>query len=86
MTTKKSTVKTKQKKSKDAIAIPLDRITEPKRKIPPYHPAGIIQIDGEDILPPDYNTGIYQQYTPEQVRQRTPQYNTIPFNRDTKNH
>jgi len=80
--------KSKAKPKEKIIPIPLEEIAKqtepPKRKIPPYHPAGLIKIDGEDILPPDYNTGIYEQYTPEQVRQWTPQYNIVPYNKNTK--
>ena len=51
MTTKKSTAKTKRKKSKETITIPIDltKPAEPKRKIPSYHVVEIIQIE-EDIF------------------------------------
>jgi len=78
LTTKKK-ISTKRKKSKEdpVLALPIDSITSPEEKVKPrpYHPAGIIQIDGEDILPADYSTGVYDVYSPETLESIS--HNTI---------
>lgn len=84
---KKKTV-SKKKKLQNSFTVktnlPQPNITYPisskkpeTKKQRPFHAVGVMQTQQESS---SYNTGAYQRFTPEQIREHIPQYQVVPYN------
>jgi len=76
-----STVKTKTNlpQPKLTTSYPISSKKSKTKRQRPFHAVGVMQT--QQGSPSSYNTGAYQRFTPEQIKQHIPQYNVVPYSK-----
>jgi hypothetical protein len=76
-----SSVKTILPQPKLTESYPISSKKPETKKQRPFHAVGVMQTQQESS---SYNTGAYQRFTPEQIREHIPQYNVVPYSKGKK--
>jgi hypothetical protein len=73
-----SSVKSKSNLPQPKITYPISSKKPETKKQRPFHAVGVMQTQQESS---SYNTGAYQRFTPEQIREHIRQYNVVPYSK-----
>ena len=72
-----SSIKTRLPQPKSTYPLSPERKEPPTKKQAPFHAVGVMQYDDEKMT--DYSTGMYSDFTEEQIRTHVPNYNVVPY-------